>query len=147
MPLRSGKHKLRIEALHARRAYMGVLGGESRGEINDGVLRRAPKRARKLFACDRVGLIDPTRAWNAFEKAENALPNWEIYAFVRCDWAPTDEYDGSQAIVVFYSDHLFESTVPNQLSAHLERFAWETLAEAYRIGDGESYGGTISVSR
>lgn len=147
MPLRSGRHELRIEAVHARRAYMGVLGGESRESINGGVLRRAPRRARKLFACDRVCLIDPTRAWNAFEKAENALPNWEIYAFVRCDWVPTDEYDGSQVVVVFYADNLVENNVLKQLSTYLERFDWESIAEPYCIIDCEHYGGTIGVLR
>lgn len=147
MPLKSGRHELRIEAVHARRAYMGVLGGESRVSINGGVLRRAPRRARELFACDGVHLVDPTRDWDDFERASNSLPNWEIYALLKCDWAPTEEYDGSQAVVIFYSDHLFESSVPDQLLAHLERFSWETMAEAYRIGDGEYYGGTIGVWR
>jgi hypothetical protein len=126
---------------------MGVLGGESRESINGCVLRRAPRRARQLFGCGRVHLIDPTRDWDDFEKATNSLPNWEIYLFLKSDWTSTDEYDGSQVVVIVYADHLLENRVLEQLSAHLGGFAWETMAEAYRIGDGEYYGGTIGVSR
>jgi hypothetical protein len=126
---------------------MGVLGGESRESINGGVLRRAPRRARELFACDGVHLVDPTRDWDDFERASNSLPNWEIYAFLKCDWAPTVEYDGSEVVVIFYADNLFENNVLKQLSTHLETFPWEATAEAYRIGDGEYYGGTMSGPR
>jgi hypothetical protein len=143
MLLRSGTHELRIEAVHARRAYMGVLGGESRASINGGVLKRAPRRARELFACDGVHLVDPTRDWDNFGRASNSLPNWEIYALLKCDWAPTEEYDGSQVVVIFYADHLFESGVLEQLSTHLERSEWESIAEPYLIIECEHYGGTM----
>jgi hypothetical protein len=126
---------------------MDVLGGSSRESINGGVLRRAPRRAKELFSCEGVHLIEPTRDWNDFEKATNSLPNWEIYALLKCEWAPTDEYDGSQIVIVFYADNLFENSVLEQLSTHLERFEWESIAEPYRIIDCEHYGGTISVVR
>lgn len=137
MLLKSGKHELRIEAVHARRAYMGVLGGESRESINGGVLRRAPRRARELFACDGVHLVDPTRDWDDFERASNSLPNWEIYAFVKCDWAPTVEYDGSEVVVIFYADNLFENDVLKQLSTQTSRRACR-CPSALRVCGGSS---------
>jgi hypothetical protein len=126
---------------------MGVLGGESREAINNGVLSRASRRARELFACDGVHLVDPKRDWDDFEKAESALPNWEIYALLKCDWVPTDEYDGSQVVVIFYAEDLFDNSVLEQLSTHLESFEWALIAEPYRIVDCEHYGGTIGVVR
>ena len=62
------------------------------------------------------------------------------------DWAPTEEYDGSQVVVIFYAEKLFENNVLKQLSTHLETFEWEAIVEPYHIIDCEHYGGTIGVS-
>ena len=143
MTLKVGEREVHIEAFHCRRAYMGVLGGSSIQSINAGVLKRAPRRAKSIFGCDRIHLIDPSKDWNEFEQDSHSLPRWEVYVLLRSDWTPTDEYDGSRLIVIVYADEILNKEFLNFLAGSLSSIDWESSAEPFLIDEIGAYGGIM----
>lgn len=137
-----GSRNVQIDAVHARRTYLGVMGGTSLGAINEGVLRRALPRSREMFSCDATHIIDPTAGWDTHERELKRLPAWEVYALVKSDWKPDIKCDGSQIVIIYYVNFLFSTNLQQDLSSHLSTLRWESEAEPYCIDDLDHYGGT-----